>query len=55
MCGYGVGIARQSSDKRLDYPVGVGECLHGMGLSSLVGVLLNCTALVRANSLKHPS
>ena len=30
----------------------VGEC---MGLSSLVGFLLGCTALVRANSMKHPS
>ena len=31
MCGYGVGIARYSSDMRLHGPVGVG---HGMGFSS---------------------
>ena len=29
--------------------------VNGMGLSSLVEVLLGCTALMRANSLKHPS
>ena len=28
--------------------------VSGMGLSSLVGHLLGCTALMRANSLKHP-
>ena len=29
--------------------------VNGMGLSSLVGVLLGFTALMRANSPKHPS
>ena len=48
MCGYGVGIARQSSDMRLHSPVGVGEWY--IGLSSLVRVLLGCTALMRAKS-----
>ena len=28
--------------------------VNGMGLSSLVGVLLGCTTLMRANSPKHP-
>ena len=29
--------------------------VNGMGLNSLVGVLLSCTALMTANGLKHPS
>ena len=52
MCGFGVGIAKQSRDMRLHGPVGVGD---GMGLGGLVGGLLGCTALMRANSPKHPS
>ena len=54
MCGhacvgiYGVGIARQSSDMKSHSPVGVGEW-YGIKYS-LVGVLLSCTALIRANS-----
>ena len=29
--------------------------VNDMVLSSLVGIILGCTALMRANSLKHPS
>ena len=29
--------------------------VNGMGLGGLVGVLLGCTALMKANSPKHPS
>ena len=50
-CVYSVGAVRQSSGMRLDGPVGVGIAWNR--LSSLV--LLGCTALMRANSPKHPS
>ena len=46
-----MGIARQSRDMWLHGPVVLVNCT---GLSSLVGVLLGCTALMRANSPKHP-
>ena len=50
-CVYSVGAVRQSSGMRLDDPVGVGIAWNRLG--SLV--LLGCTALMRANSPKHPS
>ena len=50
-CVYSVGAVRQSSGMRLDGPVGVGIAWYR--LSRLV--LLGCTALMRANSPKHPS
>ena len=50
-CVYSVGAVRQSNGMRFDGPVGIGIAWNR--LSSLV--LLGCTALMRANSPKHPS
>ena len=47
MCG----VVRQLCGLMVDGPVGVAD---GMGLSSLVGISPGCTALMRANSPKHP-
>ena len=53
MCGQmlydGVGVVSKGSGMRLNGPVSVGST----ELSSLV--FLGCTALMRANSPKHPS